>query len=249
MNLNLENKKIAEGFKLVIGCDEVGRGCLAGPVVACAVVLPQQVESKKLKVIKSLGIKDSKLLTSSQREKISPLLKEICLWSIGIVSEKEIDRINIHNASLLAMRKAVEGLQLFTSIPSASDLSAVALAKEEESLKALNTDKGSFRSDAFGRDEAVRSAFIYIDGKFQIPNFPISQQAVVGGDNKVMSIAAASIIAKVCRDELMQEFEKQFPNYEFGKHKGYATALHRSKIKKHGLCSIHRLSFCKNYIV
>lgn len=226
MNLNWENKKFAEGYKYVIGCDEVGRGCLAGPVVACALVLPQQVESKKLKVIKSLGVKDSKLMTAIQREKIAPLLKEICSWSIGIVSEKEIDQINIHNASLLAMRKAVEGLEIKGVIPKPS-------ASEGEVSKETF---GSIQDDTNG-------VYLYIDGKFSIPNFAVSQESVIGGDNKVLSIAAASIIAKVYRDKLMVELHKKYPLYNLNQHKGYATLEHRRLIKKFGLSPLHRLSF------
>ncbi len=219
MEFKYELKKLLDGYEQIIGCDEVGRGCLAGPVVACAVILNSEILHHKSSILNLKEVKDSKLMTSSQRERIAPLLKEICLWSIGIVSEKEIDQINIHNASLLAMRKAVEGL-------------CVILASEPESKL---------------RDFHLRGSdnrYLFIDGKFLIPNFSIPQEAVVGGDNKVMSIAAASIIAKVYRDQLMNEFDKQFVNYGFGKHKGYATLEHRNKIKKFGLTPIHRVSFC-----
>lgn len=220
MNIKFETKKLAEGYKYVIGCDEVGRGCLAGPVVAAAVALP----SIKYKVLGIMGIKDSKLLSSKKREELSAVIKEVALaWSIAEVSPKEIDKINIHNASLLAMRKAVEGLVL-KNVAQASGLPQSRMRVTEA------------------------PHYIFIDGKFVIPNFSEYQQAVIGGDNKVLSIAAASIIAKVYRDELMQKLDKQFPAYGLAKHKGYATTAHRNTITQAGLSSIHRLTFCKNFI-
>lgn len=209
MNLGYETKKIAEGYKYVIGCDEVGRGCLAGSVVAAAVILPN-IKYKELSI---KGVKDSKLLSVKKREELSEIIKDIAtVWSIAEVSSKEIDKINIHNASLLAMKKAVEGLVL-GSVAEASDLH-----------------------------------YIFVDGKFEIPDLHINQQVVIGGDNKVLSIAAASIIAKVYRDQLMEKLDKQYPGYGLEKHKGYATKLHRESIMKKGLSQIHRVSFCKNLV-
>jgi ribonuclease HII len=243
MNLNFETKKLAEGYKYVIGCDEVGRGCLAGPVVAGAVVLSNHQHD----IYKE--IKDSKELTAKKRQELSVVIKKIALsWSIAEVSPKQIDEINIHNASLLAMRKAVDSVvrhceESYTGNRSSDDAAI------------LGSGKRLLLSDALDRNDKV---FLFIDGKFIIPsftkttecksNFNIEQQAVIGGDNKVLSIAAASIIAKVYRDELMQKFDKQFPGYGFTKHKGYATVVHRQAVIKKGLSPIHRLTFCKKLI-
>lgn len=215
MDTNFEKKKIQEGFLGVIGCDEVGRGCLAGPVVAAAVIFNCESLNRINKIDEDLieQIKDSKLLTPKKREELAKFIKESSIWSIAEVDEKIIDEINIHRASLLAMKKAVERLLL----PSPAQ-----------------GDSGQM--------------LIVIDGKFKIPEFNMKQEAIVGGDNKVLSIAAASIIAKVYRDELMQKLHEQFPEYNFSKHKGYATLHHREMIKKHGLTPRHRLSFCKSFV-
>ncbi len=212
MDIIFENKKIREGFWGVIGCDEVGRGCLAGPVVAAAVILDLERLSKSHKIDQDSTnqIKDSKLLTPKKREELAKFIKDCSIWSIAEVEEKIIDEINIHQASLLAMKKAVKGLL----------------------------------SQGFAQWGNNGRVLVAIDGKFTIPEFNMKQEAVVGGDNKILSIAAASIIAKVYRDELMQKLHEQFPEYNFFKHKGYATLHHREMIKKHGLTPRHRLSFC-----
>jgi ribonuclease HII len=208
MTTRYENKKFVEGYTHVIGCDEVGRGCLAGPVVAAAVMLPP-VESEKWKVIKSVNIRDSKQLSPEQRVKAAEIIKQHFLWGIGMVDEKKIDEINIHHASLLAMRRAVEHVS-------------------------QGIEGGSI--------------FLFVDGKFPVPNVGMEQEAVVGGDNKVLSVAAASIVAKVYRDELMQKLHKQYPIYNFSQHKGYATQQHRDIILEYGLTNIHRLSFCEHLV-
>jgi ribonuclease HII len=224
MNFKYENKKNLEGYTQIIGCDEVGRGCLAGPVVAAAVVL---TANNKLK---SKDIKDSKLLSVAKREELAENIKTYALaWSIGEVSQEVIDKINIHNATLLAMRRAFEGLAInvCSVIPSASE--------------------GSLQpSAALSRDD-TKGVMIAIDGKFTIPemNNNIKQEAIVDGDNKIISIAAASIIAKVYRDELMQKLDKKYPIYNFARHKGYATLFHRTMILQNGLSPIHRKTFCK----
>ena len=203
MNFKYELKKIEDNYSYVAGCDEVGRGCLAGPVVAAAVVFDPTLVTHALS-----EVRDSKLLSAKKREELSTLIKSLSLaWSIAEVSPAKIDKINIHNASLLAIRKAVEGL-------------------------------GKIH---------IQKTFLYVDGKFTIPNFDIEQQAVIGGDDKVLSIAASSIIAKVYRDELMKKFDKQYPVYNFAKHKGYATEIHRKQILSYGLSPIHRITFCKNW--
>lgn len=219
MTLRYENQKVREGFKYIIGCDEVGRGCLAGPVVAASVILDLKSGIKDLK-----GVRDSKMLSPKQRKELEPIIKAGCLaWSIGEVSSKVVDKINIHNATLLAMKKAVDSL----FVPS-SDLI-----------------RGSMDSRLRGNDKL----FLYVDGKFSVPQIGLAQEAVVGGDNKILSVAAASIIAKVYRDELMVEYHKNYPIYNFAQHKGYATFHHRQMVIKYGLSDIHRRSFCRNLVI
>ncbi|HYV33943.1 MAG TPA: ribonuclease HII [Candidatus Limnocylindria bacterium] len=227
MNLRYETNKLSAGYKYIIGCDEVGRGCLAGPVVAAAVVLT--LEPKGLK-----EVRDSKLLSADKRTELEPVIKENAVaWSIAEVSSNEIDVINIHYASLLAMRRAVD--KLILTIPSAP----------EESLSNARV-KGSLHSAALGRDDTL---FLFVDGKFKVPALSINQEAIIGGDNKVLSIAAASVIAKVYRDDLMQKFHNEYPAYNLKQHKGYATEQHRKIILEQGLTPIHRLSFCQNLSV
>ncbi|MDR3642356.1 MAG: ribonuclease HII [Candidatus Doudnabacteria bacterium] len=222
MNFRYEQKKISDGYHMVIGCDEVGRGCLAGPVVAGAVIMNLETWDMKQ------GVRDSKLLSVKKREELSSIIKEQALaWSIGQVSQEIVDEINIHNATLLAMRKAVEGL-LFSHV-----VQAHGLPQKKKQAEGLHY-KGTKRP------------FLVIDGKFTIPNFDIDQEAVVDGDNKILSIAAASIIAKVYRDRLMTKIHQDYPIYNFAQHKGYGTLFHRTMILQNGLSSVHRKSFCKN---
>jgi len=237
MNFRFENSKSSHGYTHIIGCDEVGRGCLAGPVVAAAVILPVTADGKfqvkSYQVIKSAGIRDSKLLSPEKREKLSAIIKDNCLaWGIGIVDEKIIDKINIHRATLAAMKLAVENL----------------LCHCEESGLQLTTKQSYpgerlLRSDALPRNDKYLLA---IDGKFIIPGLNMEQEAIVDGDNKILSIAAASIVAKVYRDDLMRKLHWQYPLYNFRQHKGYGTLFHRTTILKSGLSPVHRKSFCKN---
>lgn len=180
------------GINLIAGVDEVGRGALAGPVVAAAVIL----DSKKI----PNGLNDSKKLTSRRREELA---KEIELSAIAIsvaeISSNEIDQINIHQASLKAMSKAILGLK-----PSPE--------------------------------------YLLIDG-FSLRNLKIDQQAIIGGDALSVSIAAASIIAKVRRDKLMQTYDLTWPNYGFARHVGYGTVVHLDNLRKHGPSPIHRITF------
>ena len=211
MNFLYETKKHQQGYKHVIGVDEVGRGSLAGPVVAAAIVLPQ-VASENFKIIKSAGIKDSKLLSPKQRVELSEIIRQNCLaWAVGEISSRIIDKINIHNAVLRAM--GIAARKILKAVPLETNLSIAV-----------------------------------IDGKFLIPRLNIAQQAVIGGDNKILSVAAASIIAKVYRDGLMAKLHKRFPVYQFAQHKGYGTLHHREMILRHGLSPIHRASFCINLI-
>jgi ribonuclease HII len=202
-NLSEEKKLWQKGFKYVAGLDEAGRGPLAGPVVAGAVSI------KYDKIISLRGINDSKKLSEKKRNYFYKILtnhKDV-EWGIGIVSEKIIDKINILNATKLAMAKAMANLV----------------------AKSQNIDH------------------LLIDGNF-ILNLPkgeenIIQKSIIKGDQKVISISAASIIAKVTRDKIMDRYDKKYPQYGFKKHKGYPTKFHKQKIKELGLCKIHRKSF------
>lgn len=207
MNFAYEKIKISQGHTNIVGCDEVGRGSLAGPVVAAAIILnPKAIKTKWYS-----RVKDSKQLSAQMREELEPLIKTYSLaWAIGLVSPEKIDALNIHNASLLAMQKAVNGL----------------LQKLPSPIK----------------------SFVCVDGRFNIPNINLKQEAVIRGDDKILSIAAASIVAKVYRDTLMKRLDKKYPKYYFAQHKGYATKMHVSQIKTHGLSQVHRLSFCGNII-
>lgn len=174
------------------GIDEVGRGPLAGPVVAAAVVLGNKRGWEE--------VKDSKALTPKQRMNMSDTLKEdVTAWSLGRCEVEEIDTLNIFYASLLAMRRAFEGLR-----------AQVALA--------------------------------LVDGKFA-PELSVPSYAVIKGDSRVISISAASILAKVARDLEMQELDQHFPQYGFAQHKGYPTAQHIAALRKYGPCCHHRRSF------
>jgi len=190
--LRFETEAYLAGYLSIAGTDEAGRGPLAGPVVAAAVILhPGQVMG---------GVTDSKKLTERQREKLYPMIMaEACGVGIGICDHHEIDRLNILRASLEAMRRAVAAL------PVAAD-------------------------------------FLLVDGSYTVP-LEIPQQAVVKGDSLSLSIAAASIIAKVTRDRLMVEYDSRYPGYGFAGHKGYPSTSHRAAIVRLGPCSIHRKSF------
>ncbi len=191
-------------YSIVVGVDEVGRGPLAGPVVSGACFL-ENPSSKDLKKILNLGIKDSKKISEKKREKIFEEVKNLKFvkWAIGIMGEKVIDKVNILEASLFAMKEAVENLKI----------------------------------------KNVQKTFLLVDGKELVPNLSISQKSIIGGDTKVLSIALASIMAKVTRDKMMKGYAKKYPNYQFEKHKGYGTKLHFEMIKEYGPCEIHRKSF------
>jgi ribonuclease HII len=185
-----ENKALAKGYEIVAGIDEAGRGPLAGPVVAAAVILT--------KILDVDGLNDSKKLSSKKREKLFPKIQEMPN-GVAVVSQEIIDEINILQATRLAMKQAVENLMIHPDI-------------------------------------------ILIDGNQKIES-PIEQWTIVKGDTKSFSIAAASILAKVTRDRIMEEYHKQYPQYEFSRHKGYGTKNHRDLIAKHGPCPIHRKTF------
>lgn len=192
--LEFENKVIASGYSAVCGVDEAGRGPLAGPVCAAAVILPQNT------VID--GVNDSKKLSEKKREQLFGVITEKALaYCVAWASVEEIEEINILNAAMLAMKRAVEGL-------------------------------------------SIKADFALIDGN-KTPDLDIPAYSIVKGDARSMSIAAASILAKVSRDRLMYEYDTKYPQYNFAKHKGYGTTLHREMILKYGPCEIHRTSFLK----
>lgn len=197
MDYSFEIAAMNKGFKTVCGVDEAGRGPLAGPVYAAAVILPVETEIA--------GLNDSKKLSEKKREELFDIINDVAISvSVGTASEKEIDEINILNATFLAMKRAVEGLEI-------------------------------------SPDYAI------IDGN-RAPNLEIPTETVVKGDGKVISVAAASIIAKVSRDRFMLKMAEQYPEYQFEKHKGYGTRLHYEMIEKYGVSSIHRKSFLKKVL-
>ena len=182
-----------KGLSFVSGIDEAGRGPLAGPVVAAAVILPKDIFID--------GVNDSKKLTEKKRNVLFEEIKQKAFsYGIGIVDAKKIDEINILQATFLAMRKALEQL-------------------------------------------SVKPDLVLVDGNHIIPNLQNKQQAIVSGDAKSACIACASILAKVTRDNMMYEYAKQYPQYNFQKHKGYGTKAHLEAITKYGPCPIHRMTF------
>jgi ribonuclease HII len=183
-----------EGFGVIAGMDEAGRGPLAGPVVAAAVILPPNIRIE--------GVRDSKKIPEKEREYLFwEILLQASDVGIGIAGAGEIDRINILRATKAAMHRAITNL-------------------------------------------IKRPDIILIDA-LTIPSIEIKQSALIKGDSKSASIAAASIVAKVVRDRIMKSYHSAYPYYGFDRHKGYATRLHLDKIERHGPCLIHRKSFCK----
>ena len=190
-----EEALLNRGFSYVAGIDEVGRGPLAGPVVAGVVILPPRPQGTWLD-----GIRDSKALTPAQRERsYEAILGNAWASATGQASALEIDEIGIVPATALAMRRALDGLILMPQ-------------------------------------------FLLIDA-FPIPDVNIPQKAIVKGDALSLSIAAASIVAKVTRDRIMAEFDREYPEYGFAGHKGYGSAEHIRKIETLGPCPVHRYSF------
>jgi len=198
MDLKEEQNLFALGYKLIGGLDEAGRGPLAGPVAAACVICKYDHEISP-ELIKE--VKDSKKLSEKKREKLFGLIYEnVFEVGIGTCDQETIDRINILEATFLAMKKAIGALK-------------------------------------------NKPEFIVLDGKFPLPNTSLKQKAIIGGDNLVFSIAAASIIAKVTRDRIMYKYHEQYPVYGFDKHKGYGTAFHMEQLLKYGPSPIHRKSF------
>lgn len=197
--LNEERKLWRKGFKRVACLDESGRGPLSGPVIAAAVTIKGggRVASK----IQIPNIKDSKKLTAKKREEFYKILTHHpdVKWRIGRVSERVIDKINIFQATKLAMKRAIQKLKR-------------------------------------------KPNFLILDGKMKL-DLPIPQKSIVKADEKVFSCMAASIIAKVTRDRIMERYHQKYPCYGFNKHKGYPTKKHRKMLKKYGPCKIHRKTF------
>ncbi len=192
--LEFEKEALAKGYKSVCGVDEAGRGPLAGPVCAAAVILPEGV------IID--GVNDSKKLSEKKRESLFDVIREQALsYSIAYATVDEIEEINILNATMLAMRRAINGLE-------------------------------------------IKADYAMIDGN-KIPPLDIDAECIVKGDAKSMSIACASILAKVSRDRLLYKYAEEYPMYGFDKHKGYGTKVHREAILKYGPCPYHRKSFLK----
>ncbi len=198
VDFEIENQYLQNGCRAICGIDEAGRGPLAGPVCAAAVILRPDT------VIE--GLNDSKKLTEKKREQLFPIIQEKAVtFGIGFASEQEIDEINILNATFLAMKRAVEQL----SVP--PDL-------------------------------------LLVDGN-QKPKIGAAPEiTVIKGDAKSVSIAAASVLAKVSRDHYMLEMAEKYPQYDFQKHKGYGTKLHYEKIAEYGISPIHRRSFLKKIL-
>ena len=214
----IEREMSARGVETVLGVDEAGRGPLAGPVVAGAAwvspkILDQNFELREL-------IRDSKTLSENQRNKIYKHIfqNENFLIGVGEVSHGMIDRLNILNASLLAMRLAVEEV-------------VVKLKRRSEKI----TDNQISHKDS--------SICLLIDGNRKIPKIKFEQRVFVKGDEKIFSIAVASICAKVHRDQIMKKYHTKFPLYGFDCNKGYGTRLHFECLQKNGPCEIHRKSF------
>lgn len=244
-NFNEEKKLWRRGYKFVAGLDEAGRGPLAGPVVAAAVCIknPNDQIPMTSKIINPksqklfghwslefgiLGINDSKQLSPKRREQLYDIITmhPNIKWGIGIVSEKIIDKINILEATKLAMVKATKNLE--SRIHPVKYRKAVILPK----VKLFNRVKN--------KESEIN--YLILDGNFKIKS-DVPQKSIIRGDQKVISVSAASIIAKVTRDRIMLKYDKKYPEYGFKKHKGYPTKFHRQKIKELGFCKIHRRSF------
>lgn len=195
---SFEQKAAANGSTNVCGVDEAGRGPLAGPVCAAAVILPQGIKIE--------GLNDSKKLSAKKREELYKVITEVATaYCVAYGTLEEIEEFNILNATFLAMNRAISGLE-------------------------------------------TKADFAIIDGNRAPKNCPVACETVVKGDSKSMSVAAASILAKVTRDHLMLEMDKKYPEYGFAQHMGYGTKAHTDAIRKYGICEIHRKSFLKNIL-
>lgn len=189
-----ENLQRQQAFRMICGVDEAGRGPLAGPVCAAAVILPEDVNIP--------GLNDSKKLSDKRRRELCPLIKERAIaYCVAFATEKEIDEINILQATFLAMQRAIDGLQ-------------------------------------------TKADFALVDGNRE-KNFGLPVKTIVGGDGLSASIAAASILAKVTRDDYMLELAEKYPQYGFDVHKGYGTKAHYEALAQFGPSEVHRMTFLK----
>lgn len=194
-----EENLICKGYEAIAGIDEAGRGPLAGPVVAAAVILDR--DPRVLREFIEMGVRDSKTLPEKRRERLYGYITErIECWAVGIVSAEVIDEINILNAAKLAMRCAAEKL-------------------------------------------GTAPDFLLIDGNFTLEDFPADQAAIPKADQKVLSVSAASVLAKVTRDRILLQMEEEYPGYGFARHKGYGTKAHLDALREKGVCPAHRKSF------
>jgi len=194
MNWDVENRYRTQGYTVICGTDEAGRGCLAGDVFAAAVILPYNLEIP--------GLNDSKKLSPSRREELYDIITERAMaWAVASASVEEIDNINILNASLLAMQRAVSSLK-------------------------------------------IPADFVLVDGNIS-RGFNVDSVALVKGDSLSPSIAAASVLAKMSRDRHCMELHERYPQYNFAKHKGYATREHVEVLRKLGACQVHRRTFLR----
>ena len=192
----IEEACIAEGYKLICGVDEAGRGPLAGPVCAAAVILPPNIDIP--------GLNDSQKLTDKKRRELFPIIKEQAIaYNIVLVDHEAIDEMNILQATLHAMDKAISGLE-------------------------------------------VKPDLALIDGN-RTKEFGVPAKAVVHGDSLSASIAAASVLAKVTRDDVMMCMAEQYPQYGFEIHKGYGTKAHYEALRTYGACPVHRMTFLKKF--
>lgn len=192
----IEDGVYAEGIQVICGVDEAGRGPLAGPVCAAAVILPEHLQIP--------GLTDSKKLTDKKRRELFPVIQEQAVaYGIGLASEQEIDEINILQATFLAMKRALEQLN-------------------------------------------VRPDYVLIDGNRET-DFGIPVKTVVKGDSLSANIAAASVLAKVTRDDIMMDLAKEYPQYGFEIHKGYGTKAHYAALREYRHCPIHRMSFLRKF--
>ena len=260
MNILREEKKLwRKGFKRVAGLDEAGRGPLAGPVVAAAVIIQSTLGHSptgeaKYK-IQNTRIRDSKQLSAKQRDIFFQLItkNKNIKWGIGRVSEKVIDKINILEATKLAMIKAVKNLE--TEFPFMEAKVKMKGVKKSFSSFVSSSTRRSKSSSPFknqNHKSKLKVDFLVLDGNFTLPaealakagiNPLISQKSIIKGDEKVFSVAAASILAKVARDRIMVCCHKKYPQYRFDIHKGYPTKYHCKMIRKYGPCKIHRKTF------
>ncbi len=190
-----ESLLLAQGYTLVAGLDEVGRGPLAGPLLAGVAVLPPRPTGRWVELVR-----DSKQLTPAQRERVLPHIQDVALGlAVGMCSAQEVDSLGVSAATRLAMRRALEALP-------------------------------------------VKPEFLLLDA-FPLPEVPLPQKAIIDGDALCLSIAAASIVAKVTRDRMMEKEDAVYPCYGFARHKGYGTREHLLNLRRYGPCPIHRLSF------